>query len=245
MLPVSVTPTPLPRLIPMPEFYSNRPLSLLTNLLFPDDSTMARKFTAQLLPGDFLQKVLNAGIQVDGRYMTDIINDVRDGQPEARRVAKRLRQATAAGQIAKTLFALVNARDPSVHQHASWEQAMRIVGQQIGRERTSKRQSFDRYLRRFRRVLHVAAAFELEREETARHPITADGLMLNAMTVHQKLWAWHARRSFPPRVPPNDLLSEVYWMWLRGSYADHGVVDVGIKLEQLITHGPGGRPRKN
>jgi hypothetical protein len=248
MLPVPITPvTPmrLPRLIPMPVFYANRQLSLLANLFFPDDDVMARKFTAQLLAGDFLQKVLGAGIQIDNRYMTDIINDVRDGQPDRCRVAKRRYQVSAVGQITKTLFALINSPDPMVRQHATWEQAMRIAGKEIGHARTSKRESFDLYLRRFRRVLHIAAAFELEREETARHPMTADGLMLNAMTLHQRLWAWHTQRSFPPRVPPSDLLSEIYWMWPQGSYADHGVADVGIRFERLISHGQGGRPRKN
>lgn len=199
MLPVPVTPvTPvrLAQLIPMPIFYGNRPLSLLANLFFPDDEVMARKYVAQLLAGDFLQKVLGAGIQIDGRYMTDILSDVRDGQPDVRRAAKRLYQASAVGQITKVLFALIHS-EPLVRQQASWEQALRIAGQQIGRAHTSKHKSFDRYLRRFRRVLHVAAAFELDREGE-RHPMTADGLMINAMTIHRRLWAWDSAALLPP-----------------------------------------------
>jgi hypothetical protein len=48
MLPVPVTPARLPRLRPMPVFYANPTLSMLSVMLFPDDLTLARKFVAHL-----------------------------------------------------------------------------------------------------------------------------------------------------------------------------------------------------
>jgi hypothetical protein len=65
MLPVPVTPARLPRLRPMPVFYANPTLSMLSVMLFPDDLTLAREFVARLLSHGTLQGALAAGERLD------------------------------------------------------------------------------------------------------------------------------------------------------------------------------------
>ena len=241
LLPVPVAPTRLPRLISMPVFYGNPTLSTLAVMLFPDDLALARKLTARLLSHGTLQSTLAAGVQIDGRYLTAILDDLKNGQPEQKLVARRCKWASACGQVVKVLFALTNSQDPHVREYASWEQAIKLAEREIGRTEKRSRSSLHVQLRRFQPVLHICAAFELAREETARPPMTADALMLNAMTLFQRLWAWHSQRTF--RGSRNDYLDgEVFWRWAGSQYDAHGVADIGMRFENLVPHGKGGRP---
>ena len=81
-LPIPVTPVAPTRLIPMPIFYNNAPLSLLAVMLFPDDLDLARKTVAHFLSGGTLQSTLGAGVQIDNRYMAAILSDLADGEPD-------------------------------------------------------------------------------------------------------------------------------------------------------------------
>jgi hypothetical protein len=243
-LPVPIAPLGATRLIPMPIFYDNALLSLLSNLLFPDDLTLARKCTAHFLSSGTVQSALGAGIQVDGRYMSAMLSDLADGQPDQKLVRRRRYWASAVGQVVKVMFALINANDPRVCDFASWEQAIRIAEREIGRTVRGKRSSIHVQLRRFRPVLHLCAAFEMAKEETAMPPQTAEALMLNGMVLFERLKAWDTVRGFRGRR--SDLLSgDVFWRWSGSDYAEHGVADIGYPFENLIPHGQGGRPRKH
>lgn len=89
----------------------------------------------------------------------------------------------------------------------------------------------------------MAAALELAREGY-RPPRSADGLMLNAMVIHERLRDWHTLRRFPG-VAAN-YLSEAYWRWPGMAYDDaHGVPQLGIGFENLRPHGGAGRPPKS
>lgn len=241
-LPVPITPT---RLLPLPIFYDNPTLSLLAVMLFPDDLTLARKFVARLLNQGTLQSTLRAGCRLDNRYLLAIFDDLKDGQPDQRLVARRRYWASACGQVVKALFGLVNSRDPLVREYASWEQAIKQAEREIGRAERGKRSSFHvQHLRRFRPVLHFCGAFELAREGP-RHPATAEALLLNAMTLYEELRAWHVKRSFPGAR--NDYLAgDIFWRWEGSAYdASGGVPDIGISPENLIPRGKPGRPRKS
>jgi hypothetical protein len=192
-LPVPVTPVATTaRLIPMPIFFNNAPLSLLAVMLFPDDLTLARKAVAHLLSHGTLQNALGAGLQLDGRYLTAILDDLKDGQPDQRLVGRRRYWASACGQIVKVLFALINSNDERVRERASWEAAVKIAEREIGRtvRRSGSTSSLQVHLHRFRPVLHIAGAYELAREETSRPPLTAEALMLNSMTLYEHLCSW-------------------------------------------------------
>jgi hypothetical protein len=132
-LPVLITPMQPTQMIPMPVFYGNPTLSWYAIMLFPDDRDLARKLVARLLNYGTVQSVLAAGIQLDNRYLAEILTDLRDGQPDQRRVAKRLKWASACGQIVKVVFALTNSPDPRVREYASWEQAIKQAEQEWGR----------------------------------------------------------------------------------------------------------------
>jgi len=242
-LPVPVAPT---RFIPLPIFYDNPPLSLLAVMLFPDDLVLARKLVARfsLHCHGTIQATLGAGCQLDSKYLTAISDDFKDGPPEPklRRLVRRRRYwASCCGQIVKVLFALTNDQDPRVREHASWEQAIKQAEREINRTVRGKRSSFHVQLRRFRPVLHFCGAFEMAREETRRPPLTADALLVNAMTLHDKLSAWHAQRAFPGQR--NDYLTgDVFWRWEGSRYDDSGgIPDIGISFDRLVPHG---RPRK-
>ena len=155
----------------MPIFYDNAPLSLLAVMLFPDDLDLARKCVAHLLSHGTLQNALGAGVQLDGRYLTAILDDLKDGQPGQRLVARRRYWASACGQIVKVLFALINSNDARVREHASWEQAIKLAEREIGHTVRRSGSSLHVHLRRFRPVLHLCGAFEMAREETARPPL--------------------------------------------------------------------------
>ena len=244
-LPVPVASTTrLPRLRTMPVFYGNPTLSLFAVMLFPDDVTLARKLVARLLSHGTLQSTLAAGVQIDNQYLTAILDDLKGGQPEPKLVARRHYWASACGQIVKVLFALTNSPDQQVREFASWEQAIKLAEREIGRMVRGNRSSLHVQLRRFQPALHIAGAYEMAREETVRPPMTADGLMLNAMVLFQKLWAWHCRRTF--RGSRNDYLDgEVFWRWEGTAYDDHGVADLQLTFENLVPHGKSGRPRKH
>jgi hypothetical protein len=239
-LPVPVMPVAATRLIPMPVFYDNALLSLLANMYFPDDIDLARKCTAHFLSSGTLQSTLGAGIRLDNRYTAAILNDLADGQPDQKLVRRRRYRASAVGQIVKVLFAMVNSDDQRVREHASWEQAIKIAEREIGHAIRKSESSLHAHLRHFRPVLHIAAAFEMAREETARPPLTASALMLNAMTLFERLKAWDAVRGLGRRS--DHLTGDVYWRWHGSIYDDHGVADVGYRFDNLIAHGKGGRP---
>jgi hypothetical protein len=158
-LPVPITPSAATRLIPMPVFYDNPPLSLLSVMLFPDDLDLARKAVAHFLSSGTVQSALGSGIQIDNRYMHAIISDLADGQPDQKLVRRRRYWASAVGQVVRATFALINANDPRVRDFASWEQAIRIAEREIGRTVRGKRSSLHVQLARFRPVLHIASAW--------------------------------------------------------------------------------------
>jgi hypothetical protein len=244
-LPVPISPvaTTTTRLIPMPVFYDNAALSLLAVMFFPDDMMLARKCVAHLLSHGTLQSTLGAGIKIDNRYMMAILDDLKDGRPEQKLVARRRYWASACGQVVKVLFALINSNDERVRERACWEAAVKIAEREIGRtiRRSGSTSSLQVHLRRFRSVLHIAGAFELAREEGVQAPPTAQGLMLNAMTLYDHLRAWDVVRG--GRGRRSDLLSgDVFWRWQRQDYADHGVPDIGYPFDGLVPHGKGGRP---
>jgi hypothetical protein len=238
-LPVPITPPQPTRRIPMPVFYGNPELSFLAVMFFPDDMTLARKLVAKLL-NRTLQSTLGAGCQLDNRYLIAILEDLNDGQPDQRLVAKRRKWASGCGQVVKVLFALTNSRNPVSCQHASWEQAIKQVERSIGRTKRGNRSSLHVQLRRFRPVLHFCGAFELA-SEGPRHPDNVEALLLNAMTLYDKLRAWHVRRRFPGSQ--NDYLAgDIFWRWEGSAYDDScGIPDIGISLENLIPHGRSGR----
>ena len=241
-LPVPITPlATTQRLIPMPIYYGNPPLSLLAVMFFPDDLTLARKAVAHLLSHGTLQSALGAGVQIDNRYMTAILDDLRDGLPDQKLVGRRRYWASACGQVVKVLFALINSNDERVREYASWEQAIKLAEREIGRTIRRSPSSLLHHLRRHRAALHICGAYEMAREETARPPLTAEALMLNAMTLFQHLRAWDTVRG-SRRGRRSDLLTgDIFWRW-RDSYADHGVPDIGIPFGRLIPHGKSGRP---
>jgi hypothetical protein len=140
-LPVPITPTPAARLIPLPVFYGNAPLSLLAVMYFPDDLDLARKLVARLLNQGTLQDVLQTGIRIDTNYMIDILDDLRGDEPSQKLVARRRKWASACGQVTKVLFALTNSNDERVREHASWEQAIKLAEQEIGRTLRGNRSS--------------------------------------------------------------------------------------------------------
>jgi hypothetical protein len=172
-----------------------------------------------------------------------IFNDLKDGQPDQRLVARRRRWASACGQVVRVLFALTNSRNPVSHQYASWEQAIKQVERSIRRTIRGNRSSLHVQLRQFQRVLHFCGAFEMAREGP-RHPDSVEALLLNAMTLYGKLSAWHVQRSFPGSR--NDYLAgDIFWRWEGSMYdASCGIPDIGISLENLVPHGKSGRPRK-
>lgn len=239
-LPVPVTPiATTTRLIPMPIFYGNAPLSLLAVMYFPDDLTLARKLVAHFLSSGTLQSTLGAGVQIDNRYMAAILSDLADGQPDQRLVGRLRYWASACGQVTKALFALINSNDERVRGSASWERAILLAERESGRTIRRSGSSLLHHLRRHRAALHICAAFEMAGEETVHPPKTAEALMLNAMTLYEHLRAWDVVR----RRHRSDLLSgDVFWKWQQQSYADHGVRDVGVPFGRLIPHGKGGRP---
>ena len=228
----------------LPIFYDNRELSVLANMLFPDDRELARKCVARMLLCEgSMQAALEAGCRFDNRYLTAILNDVRGGDPDPRLVAKRLRWARRCGRVVVLLFALVNSNDPTVRERASWEEAIRLAESEIGRAVRRNRSSFHFHLRQSQPVLHICGAFALA-SEGPRHPLTADALFMNAMLIEQTLRAWHARRQFPGSrngYLDHDMLGR----WDGLTYDDsHGVPDIGLLWENLIPRGKPGRPRK-
>ena len=173
--------------------------------------------------------------------MPHILEDLNDGQPDQRLVAKRRKWASGCGQVVKVLFALTNSRNPVSCQHASWEQAIKQVEREIGRLDRGKRSSFHvQHLPRFRPVLHFCGAFEMAREGP-QHPNTAEALLANAMMLYDKLRAWHVQRRFPGS--PNDYLAgDIFWRWEGSAYDDScGIPEIGISRENLIPHGKSGR----
>lgn len=110
---------------PLPIFYDNVPLSLLAVMLFPDDLTLARKLVARLLAQGTLQSVLQTGVRVDAGYMTDVLDDLRSGEPREKLVRRRRYWASACGQVVKALFAMINSVDEQVRERASWQAAIR------------------------------------------------------------------------------------------------------------------------
>jgi len=245
-LPVPVTPlAPTTRLIPMPVFYANAPLSFLGVMLFPDDLILARKFVARLLLyRGGVQDALAEGIQIDHKYMTAILNDVVGDQPDSKLIRRRIHWASAVGQIVKVLLALINDSDPRVRQAASWKEAIEQAERFIDRpHRRAARSGFHPQLDRFRRSLHMCTAWELAREGF-RPPRTADGLMLNAMTVYEQLRGWHAGRHF--KGSRNSYLdAEAFWRWAGMAYDDaHGTPVLGLGFEHLVPRGSPGRPPK-
>jgi hypothetical protein len=242
-LPVPITPPQPTRWIPMPIFYGNPALSFLAVMYFPDDPTLARKLVAKLL-NRTLQSTLGAGCQLDNRYLIAILDDLRDGQPDQRLVAKRRKWASGCGQVVKALYALTNSPDPRVREHASWEQAIKQVERTIGRHERGNRSSLHVQLRRFRPVLHFCGAFEMARE-WPQHSGGIEALLCNAMMIYDKLRAWHVQRRFPGS--PNDYLAgDIFWRWEGSAYDDScGIPDIRISLENLIPHGRSGRkPRR-
>ena len=229
-LPVPVAPVAgATRLIPMPVFYDNARLSLLSVMFFPDDLNLARKAVVHFLSSGTLQSALGAGIRLDNRYTADIFSDLADGEPSRKLVRRRRYRASAVGQIVKVLFALINSEDARVREHASWEQAIKIAERTIRHMRRKSESSLHAHLRHFRPVLHIAAAFEMAREETARPPLTASALMLNAMTLFEKLKAWDTVRGLGRR---SDLLTgDIFWRWQGTTFDDHGVRDIGYPFE--------------
>ena len=242
-LPVPVLPTRLPRLTPMPVFYGNVLRSFLAVMLFPDNLNLARKFVARLLTQGTLQNVLSAGVRVDARYMVEILDNLRDGEPGRKLVARRRYWASACGQIVKVLFALTNSQDERVRERASWEEAIKQAEWQIGRVCRGRRSSLHVQLRRFAPVLHFCGAFELASEQ-GRPPMTADALLLNAMTLHGRLWAWHVNRRW--RGARNEYLEgDIFWRWAGSEYdPSSGVPDVEVSFAMLARCGQPGRPRK-
>jgi hypothetical protein len=227
----------------MPVFYGNAALSFLAVMLFPDDPTLARKLVAKLLNYGTVQSALGAGIQIDNRYLAEILTDLRDGQPDQRLFAKRRYWATACGQVVKVLFALTNDCDPRVYEYASWEQAIKQAEREIGRTIRGNRSSLHVQLRLFRPVLHFCGAFEMA-GEGPQHPNTAEALLANAMMLYDKLRAWHVQRRFPGSR--NDYLAgDIFWRWEGSAYDDScGIPNIGISFEKLVHHGKSGRPRK-
>ncbi len=236
---------PLARLKPLPILYDNILLSLFAVMLFPDDLALARKLVARLLIQGTLQDVLNTGVRVDQKYMVAILDDLRDGRPDQKLTARRRYWASACGQVIKVLFALINANDVRVREHASWEQAIRIAEREIGRTQRGNRSSLSVQRRRFAPVLHVLGAFEIARDEGSRPPLTAEALLHNAMVLHAKLWDWHVRRHW--RGARNRYLEqEIFWRWPDATYdASGGVPDIAIPFDRLVPYGEGGRPRKH
>jgi hypothetical protein len=240
LLPVPITPPQPTRRIPMPVFYGNPALSFLAVMFFPDDLILARKLVAILLNQGTLQSALSAGCQLDNQYLLAILDDLRDGQPGRELVVRQRKWASGCGQVVKVLFALTNSPDLRVREYASWEQAIKQVERTIGRTERGNRSSLHGQLRRFRPVLHFCGAFELAREGP-RHPDNVEALLLNAMTLYDKLRAWHVQRRFPGS--PNDYLAgDIFWRWEGSAYDDScGIPSIGISLENLIPHGRSGR----
>jgi hypothetical protein len=231
---------------PMPIFYGNVRWSFLAVTWFPDDLDLARKCVARMLAkGGVPQDALDQGVQVENRYVTAILDDTADGRPSDKEVTKRRYWASAVGQIAKVLFALITDDDERVRRVASWseaiEQAERIVGRTLHERATSS--GFHPQLKRFRRSLHMAAAIEMLREGV-RVPKTVDGLMLNAMIIHTHIQAWNAIRHSSKRV--NYPATDAYGRWPGMAYDDsHGVPVLGMGFDQLAPRGRVGRPRRS
>ena len=234
----------IPRRLPI--FYGNPALSFLAVTWFPDDLTAARKCVARmLLHRGTPQDALAEGVQLDNKYLATILDDVAAGEPNDKLVSKRRYWSSACGQIIKVLFALINDADPRVRAVASWseaiEQAEQVVGRTLRERSTSS--GFHPQLRRFQRSLHMCAAVEMMRDGV-RVPTSVDGLMLNAMVIHEHLQAWHVTRHSSSRA--NYLDADAYWRWPGMAYDDtHGVPFIGLGFERLAPRGRVGRPRKN
>jgi hypothetical protein len=143
--------------------------------------------------------------------------------------------------VVRVLYALTNSPDLRVREYASWEQAIKQVERSIGRTVRGNRSSLHDQLRLFRPVLHFCGAFEMAREGP-RHPHSIEALLLNAMTLYDKLRAWHVQRRFPGS--PNDYLAgDIFWRWEGSAYDDDscGIPSIGISFENLIPHGRSGR----
>ena len=231
------------RLPPMPVFYGNAALSFLAVMWFPDDLNAARKSVARmLLHRGAPQSALAEGIQIDNKYLAAILDDVADGRPDEKLVARRRYWSSACGQIIKVLFALINDADPRVRAVASWSEAIEAAERAVGRtlRERSTSSSFHPQLKRFQKSLHMCAAVEMMRDGV-RVPTSVDGFMLNAMVIYEHLQAWHGTR---PRA--NYLDAEAYWRWPGMAYDDtHGVPFIGFGFERLAPRGRVRRPRKN
>jgi hypothetical protein len=242
-LPMTSRPT-----TPMPIFHGNPAWSFFGCMLFPDDLDLARQFAVRLLLySGRIQNTLLDGIAIDPRYMTQILDDVAFGQPNIETIKRRMRWASAAGQIVKALLALINDPDPRVRKSASWKEAIEQAEKLIGRPRRNRRSTrsgFQRQLACLKRSLHMCCAWELAREGY-KPPRSADGLMLNAILIHQQLWTWHEGRSF--RGTRNAYLDATpFGKWPGMAHDDaHGVPVLAINIENLTAHGRSGRPRNN
>jgi hypothetical protein len=239
---------------PMPIFYNNARYSFLGVMLFPDNLVLARKFVARLLINrGSVQDAVDEGIQIDPRYMTAILNDVADGQPDNKLIRRRFYWASACGQIVKALLALINDPDPRVRQAATWKEAIEQAERRrrelgiIGRPRRGwaarkARSSFHAQLKCFRRSLHMCCAWELM-DEGYRPTHSPEALMLNSMLVYEQLYRWNAgRRVSGSRNSYLDAGSFWRWPGMRFDSA-HGAPVLALGFERL-TRGSPGRPRK-
>ena len=250
-------PPPAPGRIPMPIYHGNAELSFLAVMLFPDDLILARKCVAGMLlfcgtPQNVLGIRLNNEYlaAIRDEYLTAILDDVI-GAPDKREVKKRLYWSSAVGQIIKVLFTLVKDGDPQVRSAASLKQAIEQV-EMVDHKRTRKRDKHERatrsgfqtHLKCFQRALHMCAAFEMARDARDGGPRTIDGLMLDAMKVHEILFSWHASRYFSGNRA-SYLDSEVFWKWPGMSWDDsHGLPLLRISFDKLAPRGRVGRPPK-
>jgi hypothetical protein len=230
---------------PLPIFYRNARMSFLGVMLFPDNLELARKFVARLLVNrGSVQGALDEGISIDPQYMTAILDDVADGQPDNKLIKRRFYWASACGQIVKALLALINDPDPRVRRAASWKEAIEQAERVIDRPRRSRRarSSFHPQLKHFRRSLHMCCAWELM-AENYRPPCSVEALMLNAMLVYEQLYAWHIGR----RVSGSHnhyLDTGSFWRWPGMKFdSAHGAPLLALGFDRLISGSPG-RPRK-
>ncbi len=220
----------------MPVYFGNPALSFLAVTWFPDDLELARKLVARrLLRRRAPQNALEEGVQLDGRYLAEILDAVADGRPTEETVDKRRYHASAVGQIVKTLYAIVCDNDPRVQQCASEREAIQQAERMAGRPTHNRRNrsSFDPQLKRFRRVLHMAAVLEMTREGY-RPARTAEAAMSNAMIVLTVLHRWHSQRQFPGSRSKLLDGDDFFWRWpgMR-YYPDHGVPVLALGFDRL------------
>jgi hypothetical protein len=239
---------------PITIHYGNPSWTYFGVMLFPDDPVLARRFVARLLHH---HGRMQGGHVVDLQYMNQFVDDLGYGEPDNKLIQRRRRWASNVGQIIIALLAMIDDPDPHVRERASIREAVEQIekaaaaeppqADKQGRPRLRRdrgtRSGFHRPLDALRRSLHMAAAWEMagDKQQRFRPPRSIDGMMLNAMTVYERLHAWDSNR--PPKDRSTYLAAPPWWAWQNMAYdGSHGTPMLALGFDQLSQLGTPGRP---